>query len=215
MNAPSLLEYLRNTDSILSRTIRSGTVLTSVNLRKKQALLTGNKLRDRNSSNLQLVSEYISSRRNYVPNEPLEILVTLVTLAQLTNFGILPEGMFRTWDYVTPANGNPLPSIPPSDIAAGLESLSNECCAILKIEDQAQALREVAGLEWELCVGPLHPFYDACGRISRYFAVLVSLWMDIPLPHYSSREEYFAAACEGKAKFGEYVRAQASIRIGA
>jgi hypothetical protein len=65
--------------------------------------------------------------------------------------------------------------------------------------------RDLAGmLEWEISTGPLHPFYDGCGRVGRAVAFLMQTWLGATVAEYGSRAEYLAAARKGKQHFVGY-----------
>ena len=71
-------------------------------------------------------------------------------------------------------------------------------------ESDEDILRAIAGVEWDIAVGPLHTFYDACGRISRYFATLLFLWHSLPVVDRGERQIYFDHAIRGRAAFQQH-----------
>ena len=92
----------------------------------------------------------------------------------------------------------------PTDIPEGLLEIGNQAERLQTIVKEDDKLELIAHIEWELGVGPLHPFYDGCGRISRYFSALISLWTDTPLVRHQSRDEYFQHARGGEQAFAKY-----------
>jgi fido (protein-threonine AMPylation protein) len=140
-------------------------------------------------------------------------MLVLCGLAQLVGFGLLPEGLFRTWPYDTKRHNvkterEPVPS---SGIWAALEDLM-ELVIQAKDQDEQGRLEAIARIEWEIGIGPIHPFYDGCGRVSRYYSSLLSLWFNVPLAHHASREMYFSAASDGSDAFISYYK-KAALKL--
>jgi hypothetical protein len=65
-----------------------------------------------------------------------------------------------------------------------------------------------AWAEWQLGGGPLHPFYDGCGRISRAFAAALLVRGGRLLPLFDTSAQYFAAGNEGDARFLVYYKSR-------
>lgn len=126
-------------------------------------------------------------------------------MAWLVNFEITAGDLYRAWPYVTPGDGanGLLPQVAPEDIAPGLSRLADECAAITDLALSSKG-RAIARMEWEIGIGPLHPFYDGCGRVSRYLSTMLCLWHELQPPVHSSREAYMTAAAESAESFVDY-----------
>jgi hypothetical protein len=199
----AFVRYLRDIDEALSRTARTGSAATSVNPNKKPALLSGNALREAVETNRNRAAAFIHWQRRNNVVRPDDIIAVLTGLGWIVNFGILSEGLYRAWSYVTPGDGNGAPAVPPARIGAGLVDLGAECAAIACLDPAGKA-RAIARVEWEIGIGPLHPFYDGCGRVSRYFSALLCFWHEAPLRIHPSRDVYMAAATAGEGAFIDY-----------
>jgi hypothetical protein len=183
---------------------------------KRPPLLAGPALRARIDANRRLVSRFIRWRQLAWPATPGEHFAVLATLAHLANLGILRTGLFRQWEYDAGRHGvrGARPPVPPSQVEPALLRLLAGVGRGPALEPAAQVAL-VAQVEWEIGVGPLHPFHDGCGRVSRYFATLLSLWLDVPLPTHRSREAYFRAARGGPDAFASYYRGRTRPAGGA
>ncbi|MFY7926327.1 MAG: hypothetical protein ACOVN5_10990 [Aquidulcibacter sp.] len=197
--------YLKAIDNELSRTARTGAVATSVNRLKRPARLAGDELHSAMTRNRELAAEYIDWRAEEVPTRAEEMLAALTGLAVIVNFGILSGDLYRSWPYTVPTVGERVSGheVAPDKIMSGLYELAQECVEIAKLGTDLKP-RAVAQVEWKIGIGPLHPFYDGCGRISRYFTTLLCLWSDVELRVHRSRTEYMAAATAGEAAFIQY-----------
>ncbi len=132
----------------------------------------------------------------------------LWALADLTNDGLLPSPKkLRTWALSAYRSGGPkvVAEIPPVEVEAGLERFAETVAqgvGGLRVDPVPLA----AWAEWELNGGPLHPFYDGCGRISRSFGALLLVRGSCLLPLYGDREAYFRHGQQSHAAFTDYVR---------
>ena len=203
----TLFNYLSETDKKLSRTVINKTVSVTTSTKKRKALLDGCNLSSQIESNRKLACEYILWRRSSKPEQPADFFVSLVTLAELTGFKLFPEGVFRTWDYAGShqLNFSVEQQIVPSSIGSSLMNLCQELQRkLVCLNDRDSRLDVIAAAEWEISVGPIHPFYDACGRISRYYATLLCLWLRLPLVERGDRETYFDYSNRGRKEFQRY-----------
>lgn len=201
----SLLGYMEELDRVLSRTVKTGIALTGVHSTKRPSRFDGVSLQQVIARNRRRAASFIEWRSELRPTVGAEMTAALLGLAWLANFEITAGDLYRAWPYVTPgelANGV-LPEVAPEDIAPGLLQIGEECVAITGFDTVAK-LRAIARVEWEIGVGPLHPFYDGCGRVSRYFSTLLCFWNDLQPPRHSSRDTYMAAATEGLESFMNY-----------
>ncbi len=196
--------YLSDVDLALSRTAKSAKVATAVSAEKLPALLEGEPLRRALEKNRQNVAEWIAWRRRTLPNGAPDVVSAILTLAGLANAGITAGPTFRSWPYLAQTD---LSSIDRSSIDSA--HVWAELCVLAAqvsstFNEDSERRKHIAGYEWEIGIGPLHPFYDGCGRVSRYFATLLSLWSNETLPTHASRAEYMNAATLGKSAFQAY-----------
>ena len=201
----ALIEYIQTTDQTLSRTARDGTAATGVHVGKRASRLTGANLHRALVQNRAATAAFIDWQSEQRPRSAFGMGATLTGLAWIVNFGIIAGELYRAWPYVTPGDGanSALPPVPPEGIADGLERLAGECAAIAHCDRPAQS-RAIAHIEWEIGIGPLHPFYDGCGRVSRCFSTMLCLWHGRQPPIHISRETYMSAATKSEADFIEY-----------
>ena len=204
-NTLPLTRYLRRIDQALSRTSATGTVATGVHGLKRPALLSGDDLLTVIDRNRSLSAEFISWQAAHRPTDRDGITAAVIALAWLVNLGITDGGLYRAWPYDVPLveGSAPLSGISPTQIAGGLDRLTAECLD-LSNRSMVEIARQISRVEWEIGVGPLHPFYDGCGRVSRYFSTLLCLWHNVPMPIHTSREEYMRAATSGEMTFADY-----------
>lgn len=202
-----LAAHLGRLDRTLSRTVATGRADRAASPLKQDALVAGPALRARVAANRRLVARFLLWRRRAWPQDALEHFGAVCTVAHLAGLGLLPEGLFRRWPYDVSRHGGraarrPIAAraVPPALLALMAR------VARARSWGPAARLALVAQVEWELGIGPLHPFYDGCGRVSRYVATLLSLWLDVPLATHASREGYFRAARAGRAHFVAYYR---------
>jgi hypothetical protein len=195
----SLAGYLQANDEVMSRTAAKGTASTSVSLHKLPSLLTGVELTERVDANRRSATAHIVWRARTGTSAKSTIALELITLGEIVNAGISGGGIFRKWDVPYGSSASvPWQSVPKAllsgQFANGIDALGSG----------DGALRFVGGLEWEIGIGPLHPFYDGCGRVSRYLSALLCLRHQIPLVSRISREAYFEAGRRGKSDFQQY-----------
>jgi hypothetical protein len=207
-SALALEKLLRGNDLALSRTARTGTVDNKVSPRKKASLITGSDLFDALDRNRAAVARFIVAQSPLQPKSPLELIGVLLVIAFLTNDGISPNGLFRIWDYEPQVSSLQGARVKPEDIPRDIESKANSLLEAFQTDSKREKLAAIAGIEWDLGIGPLHPFYDGCGRISRYFSALNCLWLNLPIVQHTSREEYMGHASEGRCAFTTYYLAQ-------
>ncbi len=196
-----ILDFLQKTNSTLSRTVQNQSVSTTTNNQKKPALVSGGELISQISHNRQRIAEFINWKGCHPAKTSAEYLSSLLTIAELAGFKIFPEGLFREWPYNGYGTLQFDDLIPPASIGEKLVEISMMLASAAKIADISERISIIAATEWEIAVGPIHPFYDGCGRISRYYSTLLHFWWQAPLVNRSGRNEYFEAARSGKAAF--------------
>ncbi len=195
-----LYAYLSYVDSVLSRTVMSRGVDTTVSHDKQPPIVLGDDLVARMQHNVRMVASYIDLRSRRPAVARGEFVACLLCVAELYSHGIFPNGLFRAWNYfLEPATVDC--SIPPEHIWESVNGL--EDTYYRRVRDGL--VNDVhVWVEWELGIGPVYPFYDACGRISRYFSTLVAQWHARPLKVHRSRAAYMAAACGGIDSLVQY-----------
>ncbi len=210
MNKIDIDGILAGMDQILSRTVLSGMTSTDIDRHKQAPLLAGDRLLKRIELNRKLISKYICWQHNNAKKTDWDYYQALLTIASFSSLGILPNGLLRAWPY-NPSDVNfggseiGFEEIPSQLLGIGRRAKAIETA---QTADEKRAL--IAQIEWEICVGPLHPFYDGCGRISRYYSALLSILGGISIVKHKSREDYFVAARAGKLAFVEYYAAQSA-----
>jgi len=201
-------DHLRRLDRMFSRTVATGAVDRTASPAKRPALVRGPALLARIAANRRLVARFIAWRRRAWPATAGEHFGVICTLAHLAGMGIVPAGLFREWEYDAGRYGVAGRPVPCEEVPAALLALATEVSRGRTLRMPAR-IELVALTEWELGIGPLHPFYDGCGRISRYVATLLSLWLDVPVATHVSRDAYLGAARAGRDAFVAYYRKRA------
>lgn len=142
-----------------------------------------------------------------------EIKDLLLSLASQAFAGLQNTGPFRTWtiNEIEYSNGTiAAPKLDPLLLVHAFDNFCN-CVALRHLELLSDPYPLMAWAEWELNGGSLHPFYDACGRISRCFGAAILISGHRLLPLYDSSASYFEHGNQGMAAFAEYVRQRARV----
>ncbi len=202
---------MRENNLRLSRT-RAGVSDTMTNPKKLPLLLSGDELRRRSALNEQRVCRFIfQTRLDPPPQSGAAVQELLFTIADLTNDGLLPAGRLRLWsssarhNFFNPTVFKEISRVAPEKLPAALRSFSQEVCRRWP-ELEIDPVLLYAWCEWELNFGPLHPFYDGCGRISRSFGAMLLIRASYPLPRFDSPSAYFEHGDQGPETFAEHVR---------
>jgi hypothetical protein len=194
-SALSIERYLRETDVLLSRTVRTGRIDVAASDQKQQTSLTAEALQAAVERNRLRISEFIAWRAMHLRRSSDELLAALLAIAQLAMADIVPRGVFREWPY---------------EHRKYLDASADDGCPseqATELTSDIDLLVPIAELEWELVLGPVHPFYDGVGRISRYYSTLVCLGSGLLPRMHSSREQYFLCGRGGREAFCSYYRA--------
>jgi len=202
INVEAILMMMKYNDEELSRTVSTGTVDISISSTKLPSLLSGSELLDVVRTNRQRVAQFIVKQAESVPTSKDEVVASLIAIAILTNDQINRNGLFRKWEY-SPKVLNLDTRVEPPKIFLPLRRLG-EVVLKARHQDLRHRTAVVSGIEWEIGIGPIHPFSDGCGRISRYFSILLSLWLDVQFVRHTSRPAYMAEATKGKRSFIKY-----------
>ena len=193
----------------LSRT-RKGISNIGSSVSKRPLLLSGHDLRQRCRANELEVHKFLwQSRHDEPPDTGEGFRALLYKIADMVNDGLLPAGRLRTWDFPSKDQTTVRArALPPRVQASDIEPQIDKLC------DQINSRREeltrnpipvAALIEWEINAGSLHPFYDACGRISRLFSACMLIQHSCLLPLYDDAETYYENANLGLHGFSEYV----------
>jgi hypothetical protein len=199
-----ICDILASNSDVLSRS-RRGVSDTSSSSSKRPLRLTGRDLRERVTENELVAQRFIwQSRNEAFPITGAGVNSLLLHIAGLVNKDLLPEGVYRTWDFETS------PHHYGSRVAAqSLESALESYCERLATQASDTSIDPIAlaaDAEWELNGGSLHPFYDGCGRISRLFSACMLVRSDYLLPLYTGAVEYFGAGNSSRPAFSAYFR---------
>lgn len=193
----------------LSRTRADGTCNTTTSPSKRRLLLAGGRLRRRVAGNERRVARLIHGSRLDPPPAAGEAVSELLwRVADLTNAGLLPNGRLRTWLAASPARAagcgaRVAPEALPAALAEFAEAVHERWGEL-----RGDPVPLAAWAEWQLNCGPLHPFYDGCGRIARAFGALLLVRAGWLLPLHASMAEYYAHGDRGPAVFTPYLRAR-------
>lgn len=205
MNKQKIIDSILKNDAVLSRTAQSGTGDTSASTLKIPLRLTGAALKDSVIKNRIASVEYILGCPPNVLSSTHDFFTSTLTLASLTSKNMLPEGLFRSWRLPAGRQFGPACDsieVLPSNIWLSLEEICKE--SVEQLFKGRDAIEVAAIIEWHIGVGPLHPFYDACGRISRSVSALVLQLNGLSIKHHQSRKDYFEAGASGIEKFTHY-----------
>lgn len=199
-------DYLAHNDAALSRTVRTGKVAVSTDDKKQAPPISNAALVSKVSANRRRVADLLRTLSPRTPDEWFDFYAALIVVAHHALEGLNAPGLLRRWEY-DPRKYNVITTeslVPFNAIPEELSRLAERTFSTLKNAPTNETAAVIAGLEWDLGIGPIHPFYDACGRISRYFSALVCIWSGRALPLHDSREEYMTAAQAGRDEFVEY-----------
>ena len=189
---------LRNSES-LSRS-RTGVLDTAVSSAKSIAPQIDLKELVRENE-INAARDMFSAGRRLVALDGDRLYDYLLSIVRGVNQGIVPaDRLFRSWSI--PYHEV---DIPPTEVPDRLREFCRWISASTELLRADPPI--VAGeVEWQLNAGPLHPFYDGCGRVSRLFSAFLLVNNHCLLPLYESRASYFRAAQLGVAQFVPYVR---------
>lgn len=200
-----LIERLELSESRLSRT-RTGKSDTRASKSKRPLLLSGEALALRSAANAQNLHRLLLELSKLSAPACVEQLAeTLRRIEDTVNDGLLPGGRYREWELsYADAGADFSRKIPQVEVAQAMESFVQELFwrwSSLPV----QAVEVAAWAEWTI-QGPIHPYYDGCGRISRAISTWILLWSGQTVPVYTSREDWFRHALMGLGPFTDYFR---------
>ena len=185
----------------LSRTFH-GLSDTQSSAKKRPLKLQGQELARQTSANAQeLYSVLLRLRSLPAPLSAEEVSQRMEAIETAVNRGLLPAGRFRTWNPESNDRSPFAVTTPWQEVPIQLDQLCQELYRRWREDPVVVA----AWLEWTI-QGPIHPYYDGCGRISRGLSAWILLGAGQPVPRYRDREEWFLRARQGLDSFTEFVR---------
>lgn len=185
----------------LSRT-RKGTSDVSASHQKCSLLKSGDELQRHAADNERRAATLAWRVAQSGLRWPEALLALVLNVAVEVNNGLLPLGLFRTWAHAS-TDGIEHALSPPDSILESLYQCTIETTRLWKCGLPIDA---AASLEWELMFGPLHPFYDGCGRTSRIVGAALLYAAGLALPRHDLASAYFAAGSDGTETFAKYLR---------
>lgn len=204
ISVDALEAYFDSQDVVLSRTATTGTVDTSVSAVKSAPNLSQASLLAHLTRNRRRVTEYVLSRAARPPVTNGDFLASILSIGELYSAGVFESSLFRLWPYDY-RKFNPNSQLPVIDSSAVVPALIELDVLVLSRVQKADALSLAGYVEWEIVFGPIHPFYDSCGRIGRYVSGLVAIWTKSALFVHASRPNYLAAGSSGRQEFLDYL----------
>lgn len=198
----STYELLRRNDIALSRTARTGTLDTSASAEKLAPNCEASSAQALADENRRIAARYIVWRGSTAATEE-ELRHCLVVLSELVNCQLSLNGLFRSWSIEKRQYGEER-HVPPGDVSGGVRELDVPSKGTMDNASTERKLAVIAALEWEVGIGPLHPFSDGCGRTARYFAALLSIVYRCPAVLHTDRVTYYHRGAAGKDDFTQY-----------
>ncbi|MFC1634704.1 hypothetical protein ACFL5Z_07660 [Planctomycetota bacterium] len=197
----------------LSRT-RQGKSDTGSGWKKEPLLLSGEPLKEKVIHNEEVVYQSVyRAHSEAIPKSGDGVKQILFTIADMTNEGLLSKGRFRTWEIHANQKSlsggeavcGPEAKVSPEELP---QAVADFCSEVSRRWDELgrDPVPLAAWAERQLNGGPLHPFYDGCGRISRALAAYLLIAGGHLLPLYDDSQSYFAHCNEGIETFTAYVR---------
>lgn len=202
MNIEIIFNALASNDNVLSRTASSGHLDVSAAPEKSLAIIQSADAASRVARNRYIVAKYICEQDPNFWKSELSLFSTIVGVGSMLSAGFIEGTLFRSW---------PLP--PDRGYGPGISSAINPnnvidelllCSRRISSDSIGSLIERAARLEWEIGIGPLHPFADACGRTSRALSAMLLFTNNVPIKRHLSRAEYYEAGSKGAASFARY-----------
>jgi hypothetical protein len=169
-----------------SRTVHGvGDISSSSN--KPPLREVGDKLQERAVTNFRRAAEAVLRRRQGAFNSPADVSHLVCRTATIVSAGLLEDGqpLWRTWTTRYPRQ------VPPEQITTAFQVFCTELYSRQNLP--ATAGIRLAGWVEYMIDGIIHPFADGCSRTAKVTSLLVLARVNIPLPVYPERDEYYAA----------------------
>jgi hypothetical protein len=209
-----ILSYIRDVDLRLSRTTRTRKISNRTSEHKIVSAIDAVSLDTFIRRNTSSLARFMSWKCRCMPEGFRDLYGVVWTCAELINEDIAPAGILRTWQYDPSTYGVRFHGdvCEPTAIVDRLRAFCDQIEDLMR-RGVGEPEELACALEWELLAGPLHPFYDGCGRVGRAAAFLMRSWMAVDIPKYGGREAYFRAARTGREGFLRYVRGCRKVRV--
>lgn len=198
----------------LSRTT-SGFSNTQTHSRKLPLRFTGESLKEKARENEHAVGKWIYATRNDPPPHSRSDVLTLIwKVCDGINAELLPtKERLRCWPIGTyqksldgsNPSGRTEPKLDPDRLPEAMDRYADVLLERWS-ELSTEPVPLAAWAEWQLNGGPLHPFYDGCGRISRAYSAMLLVRGRTLLPIYDSLNNYFDHGHQGETAFADYMR---------
>src|ERR1700732_5001407 len=153
--AKNILLFFEEMDKSLSRTVLSASVSTQVSGEKRPGRLIGDTLVSQISANRALIADFIDWKGDLQPKQPWECISSLLTIAEIAGRGVFPEGIFREWEYTGYDELRFDHTVAPGALGPALLKLGDELFLVRDIAGEMEKQAAIAGVEWEIAVGPL------------------------------------------------------------
>ena len=203
-NWPLACQIMEASHQALSRTFR-GVSDTKASSSKHPLLLDGEALELQCAANAQrLYALLFEMSHQAAPTTPAQVAERMRTIEDAVNQGLLPDGRFRNWGVSYKEDCAFATKVPWESLPQEMDRFAEEIFQRWS-ELEADPLALAAWAEWKI-QGPLHPYYDGCGRISRGISCWLLTCGQAPLPVYTDRKEWFDHAMAGVEPFTAYVR---------
>lgn len=211
-----IIERLELSENQLSRT-RKGHADTTASTTKSPLLLSGEQLAQKTALNTKALHRLLFElRERPAPNSVSEVQRSLRQIEDTVNEGLLPGGRYREWElsYADDSAEFSKKALA-KDVPQAMDRFTRELF-VRWSQLPSAAVVTAAWAEW-MIQGPIHPYYDGCGRISRAVSAWILLWSGQTVPVYSSRQDWFRHAMSSREDFTLYFKkclAQAKLEGG-
>lgn len=198
-NWPRVIQILENNHQTLGRSH------TQASAPRPALLFSGQELAERSRQNAaNLYQRLFTLLAQPRPSNTAEVAGRIQSIESEVNRGLLAHGRFRTWSPARVEADTFANQIPCEQISAALNQFAAtlyQRWGELKYDPYPLA----AFAEWSI-QGPLHPYYQGCGRIGRGLSAWLLTWAGAPVPSYTQRETWFDCAHQGLDSFVNHVR---------
>jgi hypothetical protein len=210
LDRAAIESVLDENDRVLSRTVKDGQLDTSVSSQKAKASELGS-LESITRRNRSHIVDYICWRGELQGASSEDLFSFLMAISEITNCGLPSRGVYRTWEL--PYWKGTADILGQLEIEEALRNSLRAIAKTLQQKDLEARLAAIAVAEWEIGIGPIHPFQDGCGRTSRYFACLLTAIYRLDAVSHVSRDDYFAAGKQGADAFAEYYKRLTRVNL--
>jgi len=194
-------ELIKNAGST-SRTVKTGTIDTSISKEKTGADKNTQEVKDQTRENIKTAARYIFDKKNTPFTSGDDIKTIVIDLNRILGIGFDPTTkQYGEWynlrtHEISPEKGYGVPLI---ELKEKMNIFYKELFQkIQECEDGTmEPWRVAAWIEFQID-NVLHPYADRCGRMAKILAAYVLHRFNKYLPDYGSREEYYASLWSNK-----------------